>query len=128
MKQRVLLSAALLHNPDLIIFDEPLSGLDAVTARLFKDLLVMLKREGKAVLYISHVLEVVEQVCDRVVILAGGPHAGRRITAATDADDVTAVAGTRVRADGAADRHGNRGAATGERHAGEPCVEPPTPR
>lgn len=72
MKQRVLLSAALLHNPDLILFDEPLSGLDAVTARLFKDLLIALRREGKAVLYISHVLEVVEQVCDRVVILANG--------------------------------------------------------
>jgi ABC-2 type transport system ATP-binding protein len=72
MKQRVLLSAALLHDPDLIVFDEPLSGLDAVTARLFKDLLVVLRREGKAVLYISHVLEVVEQVCDRVIILAGG--------------------------------------------------------
>ncbi len=72
MKQRVLLSAALLHDPELIVFDEPLSGLDAVTARLFKDLLVVLRREGKAVLYISHVLEVVEQVCDRVVILANG--------------------------------------------------------
>ena len=72
MKQRVLLSAALLHDPDLIVFDEPLSGLDAVTARLFKDLLMVLRREGKAVLYISHVLEVVEQVCDRVIILANG--------------------------------------------------------
>jgi ABC-2 type transport system ATP-binding protein len=72
MKQRVLLSSALLHNPDLIVFDEPLSGLDAITARLFKDLLVVLRREGKAVLYISHVLEVVEQVCDRVIILAAG--------------------------------------------------------
>ena len=72
MKQRVLLSAALLHDPDLIVFDEPLSGLDAVTARLFKGLLLVLRREGKAVLYISHVLEVVEQVCDRVVILANG--------------------------------------------------------
>lgn len=72
MKQRVLLSASLLHDPELIVFDEPLSGLDAVTARLFKDLLLVLKREGKAVLYISHVLEVVEQVCDRVIILASG--------------------------------------------------------
>ena len=72
MKQRVLLSAALLHDPDLIVFDEPLSGLDAVTARLFKDLLIVLRREGKAVLYISHVLEVVEQVCDRVLILSKG--------------------------------------------------------
>ena len=72
MKQRVLLSAALMHDPQLLIFDEPLSGLDAVTSRLFKDLLILLAREGKAVLYISHVLEVVERVCDRVIILAKG--------------------------------------------------------
>jgi ABC-2 type transport system ATP-binding protein len=72
MKQRVLLSAALLHDPALLVFDEPLSGLDATTARLFKDLLVLLAREGKAILYISHVLEVVERVCHRVIILSKG--------------------------------------------------------
>ena len=72
MKQRVLLSAALMHDPQLLIFDEPLSGLDATTARLFKDLLVLLAKEGKAILYISHVLEVVERVCDRVIILSKG--------------------------------------------------------
>ncbi len=72
MKQRVLLSSALMHNPRLLIFDEPLSGLDVVSARLFKDLLIALKAEGKAILYISHVLEVVEQVCDRVVVIAKG--------------------------------------------------------
>ena len=72
MKQRVLLSAALMHDPPLLIFDEPLSGLDAVTSRLFKDLLILLAKEGKAILYISHVLEVVERVCDRVIILAKG--------------------------------------------------------
>lgn len=72
MKQRVLIAAALLHNPRLLVFDEPLSGLDVVTARLFKDLLQELAAEGKAILYISHVLEVVEQVCDRVIVIAKG--------------------------------------------------------
>ena len=50
MKQRVLIAAASLHDPKLIVFDEPLSGLDAVSARLFKDLLVLLAKEGKAIL------------------------------------------------------------------------------
>ena len=72
MKQRVLIAAALLHDPRIVIFDEPLSGLDVVSARLFKDLLLELKAKGKAVLYISHVLEVVEQVCDRVIVIAKG--------------------------------------------------------
>jgi ABC-2 type transport system ATP-binding protein len=72
MKQRVLIAAALLHDPRLIVLDEPLSGLDTVSARLFKDLLVLLANEGKAILYISHVLEVVERVCDRVIVLAKG--------------------------------------------------------
>jgi ABC-2 type transport system ATP-binding protein len=72
MKQRVLIAAALMHNPRLLIFDEPLSGLDVVSARLFKDLLQELAAQGKAILYISHVLEVVEQVCDRVIVIAKG--------------------------------------------------------
>ena len=72
MKQRVLIAAALLHDPQLLIFDEPLSGLDVVSARLFKDLLLELSACGKAILYISHVLEVVEQVCHRVVVIAKG--------------------------------------------------------
>jgi len=72
MKQRVLIAAALLHDPKLIVFDEPQSGLDAVSARLFKDLLVLLAKQGKAILYISHVLEVVERVCNRVIVLSKG--------------------------------------------------------
>ena len=72
MRQRVLIAAALLHDPKLLIFDEPLSGLDVVSGRLFKDLLEMLAAEGKAVIYISHVLEVVEQVCNRVIVIAKG--------------------------------------------------------
>jgi ABC-2 type transport system ATP-binding protein len=72
MKQRVLIAAALMHDPKLFVFDEPLSGLDVVSARLFKDLLQELARQGKTILYISHVLEVVEQVCDRVIVIARG--------------------------------------------------------
>jgi len=72
MKQRVLIAAALLHDPRLLIFDEPLSGLDVVSARLFKDLLQQLAAQGKAILYISHVLEVVELICNRVIVIAKG--------------------------------------------------------
>jgi ABC-2 type transport system ATP-binding protein len=72
MRQRVLIAAALLHDPRLLIFDEPLSGLDVDSARLLKDLLELLAAEGKAVLYISHVLEVVEQLCTRVIVIAKG--------------------------------------------------------
>jgi len=72
MKQRVLIAASLMHDPSLLIFDEPLSGLDVDSARLFKDLIRQLAASGKAILYISHVLEVVEQLCDRVVVIAKG--------------------------------------------------------
>ena len=72
MRQRVLIAAALLHDPRLLIFDEPLSGLDVLSSRLFKDLLELLAAQGKAVLYISHVLETVEQICSRVIVIADG--------------------------------------------------------
>jgi ABC-2 type transport system ATP-binding protein len=72
MRQRVLIAAALMHDPRLLIFDEPLSGLDVVSGRLFKDLMASLAAQGKAVLYISHVLETVEQVCNRVIVIARG--------------------------------------------------------
>jgi len=72
MKQRVLISAALLHDPDLLILDEPLSGIDVTSAQLFQHLLAELARAGKTILYISHVLEVVEKVCAQVVIIYKG--------------------------------------------------------
>jgi len=84
MRQRVLIAAALLHDPKLLIFDEPLSGLDVVSGRLFKDLLELLAAEGKAILYISHVLEVVERVCSRVIVIAKG-----RVLADARPDDLT---------------------------------------
>ncbi|HTW50079.1 MAG TPA: ABC transporter ATP-binding protein [Acidobacteriaceae bacterium] len=72
MRQRVLMAAALLHDPRILVLDEPLSGLDVLSARLFRDLLRELAAAGKAVLYISHVLEIVEQLCDRVIVIAEG--------------------------------------------------------
>lgn len=72
MRQKILLSAALLHNPDILIFDEPLSGLDVTSALIFKNLVKSLARAGKIILYSSHVLEVVEKVCSQVIILRRG--------------------------------------------------------
>jgi ABC-2 type transport system ATP-binding protein len=72
MRQRILLIAALMHNPDLIIFDEPLSGLDVTSALIFREMVKALSRAGKAIFYCSHVLEVVEKVCSHVIILQNG--------------------------------------------------------
>jgi ABC-2 type transport system ATP-binding protein len=72
MKQRVLISAALLHDPDVLILDEPLSGIDVTSAQLFQHLLTELARSDKTILYISHVLEVVEKICAQVVIIYKG--------------------------------------------------------
>jgi ABC-2 type transport system ATP-binding protein len=68
----VLISSALLHNPDILVFDEPLSGLDVTTGLVFRNLIKSLAREGKIILYSSHVLEVVEKVCTHVMILRKG--------------------------------------------------------
>jgi len=72
MKQRILICAALLHNPRILIFDEPLSGLDVTSALVFKNLVKSLSAAGKIILYSSHVLEVVEKVCSSVIILHKG--------------------------------------------------------
>lgn len=72
MKQKVLISAALLHDPDVLIFDEPLSGLDVTIALVFRNLVSALARKGKLILYSSHVLEVVEKICSQVIILHRG--------------------------------------------------------
>jgi ABC-2 type transport system ATP-binding protein len=72
MRQKVLISAALIHDPDLLIFDEPLSGLDVTAALVFRHLVRALAGRGKTILYSSHVLEVVEKLCSRVVVLHRG--------------------------------------------------------
>jgi ABC-2 type transport system ATP-binding protein len=72
MRQKILIGAALLHDPDLILLDEPLSGLDVNAAILVKDLIAALAASGKTILYSSHVLDVVEKVCDHVLIIDKG--------------------------------------------------------
>lgn len=72
MRQKILIAAALLHNPDLILLDEPLSGLDVNAAVMIKDLIAALAAAGKTILYSSHVLDVVERICHRVMIIHKG--------------------------------------------------------
>jgi len=72
MRQKILIGAALLHNPELILLDEPLSGLDVNAAIMIKDLIAALAADGKTILYSSHVLDVVEKICDRALIIDKG--------------------------------------------------------
>ncbi|MFI5095464.1 MAG: ABC transporter ATP-binding protein [Candidatus Acidiferrales bacterium] len=72
MRQRILLISALMENPDVLILDEPLSGLDVTSALIFKNLMQALSAKGKTIFYCSHVLEVVEKVCTRLLILRKG--------------------------------------------------------
>ncbi|MGD9347927.1 MAG: ABC transporter ATP-binding protein [Candidatus Aminicenantes bacterium] len=72
MIQKVLIVSALLHNPEILLLDEPLSGLDVTTSLIIKELLKKLARDGKIIIYSSHILEVVEKVCSRVVIVHKG--------------------------------------------------------
>jgi ABC-2 type transport system ATP-binding protein len=72
MRQKILLSAALLHDPKLLILDEPFSGLDVNTAIVLRTLVRTLAQDGKMIFYSSHVLEVVEKICSSVLILRKG--------------------------------------------------------
>jgi ABC-2 type transport system ATP-binding protein len=72
MRQRVLVAAALLHNPDLIVLDEPFSGLDVNAGLLFRTLLLLLAEEGRMILFSTHRFDMVEKLCSRVIVLAAG--------------------------------------------------------
>jgi len=76
MRKRVGLAAALIHHPDLFLLDEPFEGVDAVAARLMKDILLDQVARGATIFLTSHVLEVVERLCERVAII----HEGRIVT------------------------------------------------
>lgn len=72
MRQKVLLVAGLIHNPEIIFLDEPLSGLDANTVILVKEIMIRLKNEGKTIVYSSHLMDVVEKISDQIVLIAKG--------------------------------------------------------
>jgi ABC-2 type transport system ATP-binding protein len=72
MRQKIVISAALLHDPAVVIFDEPETGLDVATTLMLRHLVRTLAARGKAIMYSSHILEVVERVCDRVIVLHQG--------------------------------------------------------
>ena len=72
MRQKIVISAALIHDPDVIIFDEPETGLDVATTMMLRYLVRTLASRGKAIMYSSHILEVVEKVCDRIMVLHKG--------------------------------------------------------
>jgi ABC-2 type transport system ATP-binding protein len=81
-KQKVVIAAALLHKPDVLFLDEPLDGLDANTAMLVKELLKQLAAQGRTILFCSHILDVVERICSRIVII----DKGRKIAEGSSAD------------------------------------------
>lgn len=72
MLQRIGIAQALLHDPDIIFLDEPMSGLDPLGRKMIKDLLHSLKKEHKTVFFNSHILSDVEVICDRFAIITGG--------------------------------------------------------
>ena len=79
MRKRVAMAASLIHHPELFLMDEPFEGVDAVGARLMKDILIDQVRRGATIFLTSHVLEVVERLCDRVAII----HEGRIVNCGT---------------------------------------------
>jgi len=72
MRQKILICAALLHNPEVLILDEPLSGLDVTSVLVFQDVIKQLAGEGKIILYTSHILQLTEKLCSSVMILHRG--------------------------------------------------------
>ncbi len=72
MRQKVLIIAGILHNPDIIILDEPLSGLDANSVIIVKELISKLAKDGKTIFYCSHMMDIVEKVSDRIILINEG--------------------------------------------------------
>lgn len=88
MKQKVAIIGALLHRPRVLLMDEPLNGLDPKSARLVKELIHGLAREGVSVIFSTHILEIAEAICDRLTVLQAG-----RILAEGTSKDLRETAG-----------------------------------
>jgi len=84
MRQKIVIAAALMHRPEVLILDEPFDGLDANSALVMKGLLKRLAEQGKTILFSSHILEVVERVCTRICII----NKGRKVVEGTVAEIV----------------------------------------
>ena len=72
MKQKLILISSLIHNPEVLFLDEPLSGLDANSVMIIKEILATLAKEGKTIFYSSHIMEVVEKISDRIILINNG--------------------------------------------------------
>lgn len=72
MRQKTLIIASLLHNPDILFFDEPINGMDANSVMVFKELMTQLAKDGKTIFYSSHIMEVVERISSRIILLNEG--------------------------------------------------------
>ena len=88
MRQKVAIIAAMMHRPDVLIMDEPLDGLDANTAMVIKELLKQMAAQGKTILFCSHILEVVDRMCSRIVIIDKG-----RMVASGTSEELKAATG-----------------------------------
>ncbi|MBU5213321.1 ABC transporter ATP-binding protein [Heyndrickxia oleronia] len=72
MKQKLLIISSMLHNPEILFLDEPINGLDANSVMIFKEILSQLAEQGKTVFYSSHIMDVVEKISSRIILLNGG--------------------------------------------------------
>jgi sodium transport system ATP-binding protein len=92
MKQKASLAISLIHNPDVIIFDEPTNGLDVLTAKVVTDFLLDLKAQGKTIIVSTHIFSLVEKLCDRVGVIIEGQmvvcDSLEKVTGGRDLEDV----------------------------------------
>lgn len=89
MKQKVLLISALMHEPKVLFLDEPLNGLDASAIQVFKEIMKKFASEGKTIFYSSHLLDVIEKICDKLIVINRG-----KIVASGTIDEILKIAGS----------------------------------